>query len=76
MARGKKHTAEQIVNLLRQIEVGSGEREDDAASVQGSRDHGADVLPLAQGVRRVAGGPGAAAEGTGAGERQAEAAGS
>ena len=24
MARGKKHTAEQIVNLLRQVEVGVG----------------------------------------------------
>ena len=29
MARGKKHTPEQIVNLLRQIEVGCCEREDD-----------------------------------------------
>jgi len=38
MARGKKHTAEQIVNLLRQ------------AGVQGSRDRGADLLPMAQGV--------------------------
>jgi hypothetical protein len=52
MARGKKHTAEQIVNLLRQVEVG-GEREDIAASVQGSGDRRADVLPVAQGVRRV-----------------------
>ena len=76
MARGKKHTAEQIVNLLRQIEVGVANGKTTAAGLQGSRDHGADLLPLAQGVRRVAGGPGAAAEGAGAGEREAEAAGS
>jgi hypothetical protein len=50
MTRGKKHTAEQIVNLLRQVEVGSGEWQDVAAGVQGSRDRRADVLPLAQGV--------------------------
>ena len=37
--------------------------------------NGADVLPLAQGVRRSAGGPGAAAEKAGVGERKAEAAG-
>jgi hypothetical protein len=30
MARGKKHTPEQIVSLLRQIEVGSSQREDDS----------------------------------------------
>jgi hypothetical protein len=33
MARGKKHTAEQIVNLLRQVEVWSWEREDVTASL-------------------------------------------
>jgi hypothetical protein len=32
MARGKKHTAEQIVNLLRQVEFGR-EREDVAAGL-------------------------------------------
>src|SRR4029077_19394773 len=37
--------------------------------------HRADLLPLAQGVWRVAGRPGSAAEGTGARERQAEAVG-
>ena len=75
MARGKKHTPEQIVNVLRQIEVAIGERQDDPGSVPGSRNHGADLLPLAQGIRRAEGGPGQAAEGAGAGERQAEAAG-
>jgi hypothetical protein len=63
MARGRKQTPEQIVGLLRQIEVGTANGEDGGHSVQGSRDHGADVLPLAQGVWRVAGGSGAAAEG-------------
>ena len=38
-------------------------------------DRGADVLPLAQGVRWVEGGSGATAEGVGAGEREAEASG-
>jgi hypothetical protein len=38
MPRGKTHTAEQIVSLLRQIEVGTAKWEDDAASLQGSRD--------------------------------------
>ena len=75
MARGKKHTPEQVVNLLRQIEVAVANGKTTSQGVQGSGDHRADVLPLAQGVRRVAGGPGAAAEGAGAGEREAEAAG-
>jgi hypothetical protein len=38
-------------------------------------DRGAELLPLAERVRRVAGGPGEAAEGVGAGELQAEASG-
>ena len=36
MARGKKHTAEQIVNLLRQVEVSVANGKDVAAGVQGS----------------------------------------
>ena len=75
MARGKKHTPEQIVSLLRQIEVAVANGKTTPSRLSGRRHHRADVLPLAQGVRRVAGGPGAAAEGAGAGERQAEAAG-
>jgi len=62
MARGKRHTPEQIVSLLRQIEVAVAKGEDDRTSLSGGCDHGADLLPLAQGVRRVAGGPGATAE--------------
>ncbi len=53
MARGKKHTPEQIVSLLRQIEVGVANGKTTAGGMQGSRDHGADVLPVAQGVRRA-----------------------
>ena len=75
MAGGKKHTPEQMVNLLRQIEVAVANGKTTPHGVQGSGDHRADVLPMAQGVWRVAGGPGASAEGTGAGEREAEAAG-
>src|SRR5271167_4175654 len=41
--------------------------------MQGCRDRGADLLPLAQGVRRSAGGPGEAAQGAGTGELEAEA---
>src|SRR5258708_6694456 len=40
-----------------------GERQDDGTGVQGSGDRGADVLSLAQGVWRSAGGPGKAVEG-------------
>ena len=35
MLRGKKHTPEQIVSLLRQIEVCFSERQDDASSLSG-----------------------------------------
>ena len=33
MAKGKKHTPEQVVNLLRQIEVAIREREGDAGGM-------------------------------------------
>jgi putative transposase len=36
MTRGKKHTAEQIVNLLRQVEVGVANGKDVVAGVQRS----------------------------------------
>src|ERR1700691_31714 len=41
----------------------------------GERDHGTDVLPLAQGIWRAEAGPGASAEGVGEGELTSEAAG-
>ena len=49
------------------------ERKSHPTSLQGSRDHGADVLPLAEGIRRIEDRPGEATEGTG--ERQVETAG-
>lgn len=36
MARGKRHTAEQIVNLLRQVEVGVANGKNLTAGVLGS----------------------------------------
>src|SRR6266446_10806210 len=51
------------------------ERKNHPTSLQGSRDHNADVLPLAEGIRRAEDGPGEATEGTGEGEWQVEAAG-
>jgi hypothetical protein len=53
MARGKKHQPEQIVNLLRQIEVAVANGKTTADRRARKPDHGADVLPLAQGVWRV-----------------------
>ena len=73
MGRGKKYQPEQVVNLLRQIEVAVANGEDDGPGIEGSRDRGADVLSMAQGVRRAASGPGETAEGVGAGELEAEA---
>lgn len=58
MGRGKQYQPEQVVNLLRQIEVAVANGNTTDFGVQGSRDRGADVLPLAQGVWRSAGGPG------------------
>src|ERR1039458_8390852 len=51
------------------------ERKNHPTSLQGSRDHNADVLPLAKGIRRAKDGPGEATERAGEGERQVETAG-
>jgi hypothetical protein len=73
MARGKKHTAEQIVSLLRQIEVGTANGK---LTPQACKEAGiTEQTYLAQRVWWSAGRSGAAAEGSGAGEGQAEAAG-
>ena len=74
MGRGKKYQPKQVVNSLRQIEVAIANGKTPALAY-GSRDRGADVLPLAQGIGRVTGGPGEAAERVGAGELEAEASG-
>jgi len=74
MARRKKHTPEQVVNLLRQIEVAVANGKTTSQACSGSTSAPWSPLPL-QGVGRSAGGPGAAAEKAGVGERKAEAAG-
>ena len=51
MARGKKHTPEQIVGLLRQIEVAVANGKTTPVGMSGSWDHRADVQPMAQGLR-------------------------
>ena len=50
MARGKKHSAEQIVNLLRHVEVGEANGKTLPQAYKEVEIVGADVLPLAQGV--------------------------
>jgi putative transposase len=72
MARGKKHTAEQIVNLLRQVEVG-------VANGKTLPQVCKEVEIVEQTYYRwrkelggLKGGPGSTAKGTGAGEREAE----
>ena len=49
----QEYKPEQIVPMLRQIEVGIANAKKHTPSLQGSRDHGADFLPLAQGIRSV-----------------------
>src|ERR1035438_10108161 len=51
------------------------ERKNHPTSLQGSRDHSPDVLPLAEGIWRIEDGLGKATEGTGERERQVETAG-
>jgi len=75
MAQRKKYTPEQIVSLLRQVEVAVASGKTTAQASQEALISEQTYHPLAQGVRRPAGGSGAAAEGTGAKERQAEATG-
>ena len=58
MAKARKHTPEQIVNILASDRSGSGERKDAPGGEPGGRNHGADLPPLAQGVWRLEGGPG------------------
>ena len=54
----QRYKPEQIVTMLRQIEVGIANGKNTPTSLQRSRDRGADVLPLAQGIRRFEDGPG------------------
>jgi hypothetical protein len=66
----KRYKPEQIVTMLRQIEVGIANGKNHSTSLQRSRDHNPDVLPLAERIRRFEDGPGQATEGLGKGERQ------
>ena len=67
---------EQIVTVLRQIEVHDREREEGAPSLQRSRNPHPDLLSLAEGVRRTEARPSQTAEGVGEGKHAAEAVGS
>ena len=75
MARGTKHTAEQIVNLLRQVEVSVANGKTLAQACKEAAIVEQTYYRWRKEYRRVEGGPGASAEGVGAGEREAEAAG-
>ena len=48
----KRFSAEQIVTLLRQIEVSMAQGKSAPDGLPGSRDIAAELLPLAQGIRR------------------------
>ena len=48
----ERYKPEQIVTLLRQVEVGIANGKTHAASLQRSRNHCTDLLPLAEGIRR------------------------
>ena len=73
MPRGKKFTAEQIIGKLREAEVELSRGKKVPETCREDRCDGADVLPLEEGVRRSADGPGQAAEGTREGELSSEA---
>ena len=70
----KRYKPEQIVNLLRQIEVeiANGRTYTD---LQGNGNHPTDLLPLAEGIRRIKAGSSQASQGVGAGDCEAKAAG-
>jgi hypothetical protein len=57
MGKGRKHTPEQIVNMLRLIELATSNGKTNPTVCQEAG------LPLAQGVRRVEGGPSQASQG-------------
>ena len=71
----QKNKPEQIVTVLRQIEVQMANGKDGAPSLQGSRNSHPDVLSVAEGVRRTKIRAGQTAEGIGEGECTTEAGG-
>ena len=68
----KRYKPEQVVNILRQIEVEIANGKTTPQACRDAQITVADVLSLAEGVRRVEGGPGEAAEGTREGELSAQ----
>jgi putative transposase len=64
----KRYKPEQIVTMLRQIEVGIANGKTTPQACKG--DHNPDVLPLAERMRRFEDGLGEAIEGPGKGERK------
>ena len=73
MGRGKKYQPEQVVNLLRQIEVAVANGKTTALACKEAGIVEQTYFRWRKGVRRPTGGPGEAAEGVGAGKLQAEA---
>ena len=71
MAR-KRFTAGQIIMKLSEAEVGLAPRTDGGTGVEADRGDRADLLPVAEGVRRAADGPGQEVEGVGEGEYPVE----
>ncbi len=71
----KRFQAEQIIGKLREAEVEISKGQTIGSGRQEARDHRADVLPLAKGVRWPANRPGEAAQGAGEADRPAEAGG-
>jgi len=63
MAKARKHAPEQIVNILRQMEVAISNGKTAPAASREAGHHRANLLPLAQGVRRPLALPGQAPQG-------------
>ena len=69
----KRHTAEQIMRKLREVEVAQDKGKTIPQAIKHIGVTEPDFLALEQGIRRYAGGPGEAAQGAGEGKPQAEA---
>ena len=71
----KKYKPEQIVTLLRQVEVEIANGKTTPQACKEAEITAQTLLPLAEGIRRIKAGSSQTSQGAGAGERQAEAAG-
>ena len=72
---GKRFRAEQIIIKLREVEVGLAQGQRVGTGVEADGGERADLLPVAQRVRRAPVGPGQEVEGVGEGEYPVEEAG-